>query len=116
MCSLCETATEGRSYCPKCFDLLFFRGALQSTQATFNLPRIAMVLAVVSWLTGGACGLAVIFGILSIVTAAAGLRRIARQPDLPGRRICIASIVAASLSTTVWCAYYVWLIVGIGGR
>src|SRR5436309_3067952 len=32
MCAVCRTNVEGRSYCPRCFDLLYNRGSLQFTQ------------------------------------------------------------------------------------
>src|SRR3712207_1972978 len=48
MCGLCATPVEGRSYCPRCFDLLFQRGSLSFAQAGFSTPSTALTLAILS--------------------------------------------------------------------
>ena len=93
MCRLCATPAEGRVYCPRCFDLLYNRGALQFTQRQFVLPGLTL------WMGIGAllCALLPFFfctpllslglSISGVVTGFRALKEYRERPDLPGRRL-----------------------------
>ena len=43
MCSLCATWADGGQYCPRCFDLLYQRGALSVSRCRARWPTLAML-------------------------------------------------------------------------
>lgn len=91
ICALCATPAEGRVYCPRCFDLLYHRGALYFTHRSFTLPATTLILAVVALLCAVMpfffCTpfLAVGLGFAGLVSGARALREYRERPDLPGR-------------------------------
>lgn len=93
MCRLCTTHVEGRAYCPKCFDLLYNRGALSFTQRQFALPGITLALGITSLVAFLVCLLffgfilAVPAGIGGLITGARALRSYQERPELTGRQM-----------------------------
>lgn len=98
ICALCATPTEGRTYCTRCFDLLYQRGSLQIAQRPFTLPGNALSLAVFSIPALCLYGLGLVIAIIAILIGVSALRQIAARPDLPGKGQAIAAIVISSLT------------------
>lgn len=116
MCRLCTTPTEGRLYCPKCFDLLYSRGALQFAQRQFTLPGVTFGLGLGGFLislAGCACiTLLATFplGIGGVWTGMRALKEYRERPELPGRGLTISGIVLSSLALVVsigWIIFWV---------
>jgi len=102
ICQLCYTPTEGRRYCPRCFDLLYQRGALSFTQRRFQKARLSIWLGVASIL--GLCMYCVpglILGIIGLYQGVAALRDIDEHPDLPDRNLALAGIVLNAVSLLI---------------
>lgn len=103
MCRLCATPTEGRLYCPRCFDLLYSRGALQFAQRQFTLPSLTFGLGLGSFalsLIGCLCLPLLATVPLSIASIWSGMRALKEyreRPELPNRGLTISGIVFASL-------------------
>jgi hypothetical protein len=91
MCRLCTTHVEGRAYCPKCFDLLYNRGALGFTQRQFGLPGITLTLGICSIVGFFVCMVVIGFvlaipcGIAGIATGVRALKHYQERPELPGK-------------------------------
>jgi hypothetical protein len=95
MCRLCTTAVEGRQSCPKCFDLLYNRGALQFTQRQFTLPGFTLALGISSILIAVTClgiPLMIPLGLGGIGTGMRALKQHREQPELPNRGLTITGI------------------------
>lgn len=91
MCSLCTTRVEGRSYCPRCFDLLYQRGSLEVAQQKFTEPGTTLLAGLIA--VFGLCPIYTVpIAIFGIITGARGLREFRTRPDLPGYRKLIAGI------------------------
>lgn len=119
MCRLCTTPVEGRLYCPKCFDLLYSRGALQFAQRQFNLPGVTFGVGLGGLLlsTTGVCmfPLAASFplGIAGIWNGMRALKEFRERPELPGRRLTIVGMVLSGLTILAsfgWIAFWVYTI------
>lgn len=117
MCRLCTTPTEGRLYCPRCFDLLYSRGALQFAQRQFTLPGLTFGLGLGGLalsIIGCACLplLATLpLGIGGIWSGVRALKEYRERPELPGRGLTISGIVLSSLAlvaTAGWIAFWIW--------
>jgi hypothetical protein len=107
MCRLCTTAVEGRQYCPKCFDLLYNRGALQFTQRQFTLPGITLALGISSILIAVTClgvALMIPLGLGGIATGMRALKQHREQPELPNRGLTITGIVLSGVGTLLGAA------------
>jgi hypothetical protein len=104
MCELCATSAEGRWYCPRCFDLLYDRGAFQFAQRRFQAPLASLLCAV-----GAYCGCPILAP-AGIYFGVKGLQECAERPDLPGRRMAIAGIVLSALALLGSLAVIVWLV------
>lgn len=107
MCRLCMTPVEGRLYCPRCFDLLYNRGALQVSHRQFNLPGVTLGLGISALLMSCAC-LGAPFGIGGIVVGMSALKEYRKRPELPGRTqtlwglgLSIASLIVAAVTLGV---------------
>jgi hypothetical protein len=91
MCSLCTTRVEGRSYCPRCFELLYQRGSLEVAQQKFTEPGTTLLAGLIAVL--GVCPVYTLpIAIFGIITGARGLREFRTRPDLPGYRKLITGI------------------------
>ena len=112
MCAVCRTHVEGRYYCPRCFDLLYNRGALQFTQMAFRLPGYALGLGILSTASLACLGcyglLSLPAGIIAVILGVASLREIARRPDLPGRQQAIGGIVCGALGALITVGAWTW--------
>lgn len=87
MCRLCTTHVEGRVYCPRCFDLLYHRGALSFTQRQFTLPGFTLALGITSLLTSCLCVVGLATGIGGLIIGARAERQFQMQPELSGRQM-----------------------------
>lgn len=113
MCPLCAVEVEGRSYCTRCFDLLYQRGAFRMTRQTFTLPGNAVALALLSLPAMMLYGLGYATAIASILMAVSALRQIGARPDLPGRSTAFAAI-AIAVFVMLLASAYVLVILSIG--
>jgi hypothetical protein len=113
MCSLCTTRVEGRSYCPRCFDLLYQRGSLEVAQQKFTAPGITLLTGCIALF--GVCPVYTVpLAIFGIVAGARGLREFRTRPDLPGYRKLIVGLcmnVLAILVAIGIVAGLIWAIV-----
>lgn len=103
MCGLCSTPVEGRLYCPRCFDLLFTRGALQVTQQQFTLPGITLGVGIAAFLTSWAC-VGIPFAVGGIVAGVSALKEHRKRPELPNRTMTLVGLglnVAALVIGTI---------------
>jgi hypothetical protein len=112
MCVLCTTPFEGRRYCPRCFDLLWDRGAMEVTQSAFTTPRSALRTAAAAALLFWAWILALPVALAAIVLGILALRQIARQPDLRGRSTAVAALLIASAALVGSLLFLVFLFYG----
>jgi hypothetical protein len=117
MCRLCATPVEGRLYCPKCFDLLYSRGALHLAQRQFNLPGVSFGLGLGGLLVsvaGCACVTLVASFPLSVGglwTGIRALKELGERPELPGRGLTITGVVLSSLGILAslgWVGFWVY--------
>jgi hypothetical protein len=91
MCSLCTTRVEGRSYCPRCFDLLYQRGSLEVAQQKFTAPGVTLLTGLIA--VFGVCPVYTVpLAIFGIIAGARGLREFRTRPDLPGYKKLIVGI------------------------
>jgi hypothetical protein len=111
-CELCITRVEGRWYCPRCFDLLWDRGAFGFCKQGFYLPQLGGMLAWTSWLAWMVPGLNVAVAGMAIATAIQALNQIRDKPELPGRRQAIQALVIAGLNLAL-VPLFVLLMVGM---
>ncbi len=122
MCQVCHTRVEGRRYCPRCFDTLYSRGALQFTHRSFTLPSQSLwtgVAGLLSMSCAGFYGLVSLpAGIGSVVLGMLALREFDRRPELPGRKSAVAGIVCGTLTLLatigLW-GFLIYLIASRGG-
>jgi hypothetical protein len=101
MCRLCTTVVEGRAYCPKCFDLLYSRGALTFTQRQFTLPGLTLTLGIVAFLSSGCALLGLPIGIAGVVTGFRALKEHRARPDLPKRGLTLAGLWISGISVAI---------------
>jgi hypothetical protein len=101
MCRLCTTSVEGRAYCPKCFDLLYSRGALNFSQRQFALPGVTLTLGIVALLTSGCLLAGLAFGIAGLVTGFRALKEHRRRPELPKRGVTVAGLWVSGASILI---------------
>lgn len=99
ICNLCVTTVEGKDYCPKCFELLYARGALETSQRSFHTPSTALFLSLTALLFGWLQCLGVVIGPVALYLGIRALIEINRRPELPGRGKAIAAIVIGSIGT-----------------
>jgi hypothetical protein len=114
MCRLCTTAVEGRQYCPKCFDLLYNRGALQFTQRQFTLPGVTLALGISSILIAVTClgvVLMVPLGLGGLATGMRALKQHREQPELPNRGLTLTGLVLSGVGVVLGIGiigFFVW--------
>jgi hypothetical protein len=119
MCRLCTTPTEGRLYCPKCFDLLYSRGALHFAQRQFTLPGVTFGLGLGGFiisLIGCACVplMATLpLGIAGIWTGLRTYKEYRERPELPGRGLTTSGMVFSVLTLLVSIGWIVFWAVQI---
>lgn len=112
MCRLCMTPVDGRLYCPRCFDLLYRRGALQSSHRQFTLPGITLGLGISAVLMSCAC-LGAPFGIGGVIAGMNALKEYRKRPELPGQKmtywglgLSVASLVITVITAIVLVARF----------
>ena len=99
MCSLCATWADGRQYCPRCFDLLYQRGALYIARRSFQWPTISLVTGIIGIAMVCNCfPISIPLAIVAIVSGINARREIARRPDLPGKGMAVAGISTGVLA------------------
>ena len=116
MCRLCTTPVEGRAYCPKCFDLLYNRGALQFAQRQFTLPSVTFGLGIGGFVAALICMcvnllISIPLGIAGIVTGTKALREYRERPELPNRALTnwgIALSVLALVLSVAQIGFWWW--------
>ncbi len=111
MCSLCVTPVEGHSYCPRCFGLMHSRGSLGFVQRRFTAPGTCLALGILS-IPGLCMGLySPILAIAALVVGFRAQKQLARQPDLPGRKLVTWGISLGAVSLTASLGFVAWLII-----
>ncbi len=119
MCRLCATPAEGRVYCPRCFDLLYNRGALYFTQRQFTLPGLSLGMGIAALLCSFVPFLlctpliSLALGGLGIGFAVRALKEYRTRPDLPGRTMvtiglslsAVAMVLAPSLMALMFWSF-----------
>lgn len=99
MCGLCETPIQGRLYCPRCYDMLFARGAVAvASGQSNNSPSTALVLGILSVVFVACTPINFGLAIAALVIGLGCLKQIRNQPDLPGRGMAVASLILAGIS------------------
>jgi hypothetical protein len=120
MCRLCATPVEGRLYCPRCFDLLYNRGALHFTHRQFTLPGTAFGLGLAAFFTSLVgflfCSLffSIPLGVFGVLAGMRGLKEHHLRPELPNRGYTTwgLALSAASLLISLGMAgFLVWTFV-----
>jgi hypothetical protein len=106
MCRLCTTPVEGRLYCPKCFDLLYDRGALQFAQRQFTLPGLSFGLGISGAIMSVLCSCinliaSVPLGIAGLWVGIRALKEMRQRPELPNRGLAIWGIVCSVVAILV---------------
>lgn len=115
MCRLCTTPVEGRAYCPKCFDLLYNRGALQFAQRQFTLPAITLALGVCAFFISWAPCLGLIsvpMAVGGLVSGTKALKEHRERPELPHRGMTLTGLGFAAASLTIVTAWTALMIAG----
>ena len=98
MCRLCTTQVEGRAYCPKCFDLLYSRGALGFAQRQFTAPGITLALGLAGLAVALCAPISIILGGIGILTGTRALKEYHDRPELPGRIMTLWGISLSVLA------------------
>lgn len=107
MCGLCNTAFEGKNYCIRCFDLMWQRGTLEARR--FSEPQNSLWLGVLAVLVAVLPGCGWPVCIAALVVGVKALRRIAQQPDLPGKGLAYAGSILGGLSLLASIAFWIWI-------
>jgi ABC-type multidrug transport system permease subunit len=109
MCRLCTTRIEGRLYCPRCFDLLYHRGALQVTQQQFTLPGLSLALAGIGFCLGWCPVLGFPLAIGGLAVSLRALKEIRSRPGLSGQALSqwalglsIVTLVSGAIFGALW--------------
>jgi len=113
LCLLCLTPFEGRSYCLRCFELLWERGEIGRRQQRLRWhedPALALVGAIMTWVT---CFIPVVSLLPALGSAIIGSLALSRRgKELTGgqRGMAITSIVLAvigsAVSIIIWVGIY----------
>jgi len=92
VCALCLTPAEGRRYCPRCFDLLFERGAMGFTQRQFQKPKLAFWLGVASAPATCFYCAGTPMAVVGLYLGIMAIKEINERPELPDRSVALAAI------------------------
>lgn len=117
VCGLCLTPSEGRRYCPRCFDLLYDRGAMGFTHRRFQKAKMALWLGILS--VPGFCVYCVpglVMSIAGIYVGVLALKEIEASPELPDRQYAMAGIIISAamlIVTVVGVAIFLYLLSGV---
>ncbi|MFN3648966.1 MAG: hypothetical protein ACK47B_05235 [Armatimonadota bacterium] len=127
ICRLCTTRIEGHGYCPRCFELLHQRGALQTVQRQFTLPSTSLSLsilgflgALVTWcfvpipaagpVLAGLTGIMTLpLGIAGLAVGARAMREHRLRPELPRRGVSIAGLSLGVATVVLVLAAWIFL-------
>lgn len=107
-CALCVTAFEGRNYCVRCFELMWQRGTLEASR--FSESKTAFVFGVLSLFLGFVPFYGVIPCLVACGLGISALRRIAAQPDLPGKKQATMGLVMGAVGLLCGIGVWVWII------
>jgi hypothetical protein len=113
LCLLCLTPFEGRSYCLRCFDLLWSRGEIgRSKQRTpWNQdPHLALVAAILTWTVCFIPAVSLFPALASVIIASLALSRRGKDLTTSERVLAISSIVLAvaglAVSIVLWVSIF----------
>lgn len=113
VCLLCLTPFEGRSYCLRCFDLLWERGEIASSRRRppwHQDPHLALVGAIVSWVICFIPFISLLPAAGSVIIASLALSRRKKELKTGERAIAIAaivlSVIAVGVSIALWISIY----------
>jgi len=121
MCGLCATPVEGRTYCPRCFDLLYNRGAFTFARRQFTLPGVTLGLGLGGFISSLICFCVFIgapMAIGGIATGVKALKEHRERPDLPNRGLTVTGLVFSGLAlvvAAVQAAFWIAMVVSRGG-
>ena len=110
VCNLCLTSIEGQGYCPKCFELMYARGSLDSSKRSFGTPSMSLGLGLCSFFLGWVQCLGFVLAPLAIYFGLRALKEIDRRPELPGRSKAIAGIIFGAVGVLMTILVYVGII------
>jgi hypothetical protein len=103
-CALCATEAEGKQFCPRCFDLLYARGAFATSQQQFTLPGVTLGLGLAGFISSLVCFcilIAVPLGIGGVGTGFRALQEYRERPELPQRGMTITGLVFSTLALLI---------------
>lgn len=107
-CALCVTAFEGRNYCVRCLDLMWQRGALEASR--FTQARTTLIFGVIGAIVWIVPFYGIIPGFVALGLGVGALRRIAAQPELPGKKQALIGTVLGALGVLCSIGFWVWVI------
>jgi hypothetical protein len=110
LCLLCLTPFEGRSYCLRCFDLLWERGEIGRQRQRvrwYEDPSLALVGAILTWVTCFIPVVSLVPAISAVTIASLALSRRGKELKGGDRGVAIGSIVLAVLGAAV--AILIWV-------
>lgn len=110
ICLLCLTPFEGRSYCLRCFDLLWDRGEIGSAKRKarwYEDAYLALVASMFSWCVCFVPFVSFLPAIAAVVVASLTLSRRKQDLKTPERVSAIGAIVLAVLAAAVSVALWV---------
>jgi hypothetical protein len=113
MCRLCTTVVEGRAYCPKCFDLLYSRGALSFTQRQFTLPGVTLSFGLIAFFTSGCVFISLPLAVVGVITGIRALKEHRARPDLPKRGMTLTGLWFSGISIVLTLIASIALVIGI---
>jgi hypothetical protein len=113
VCLLCLTPFEGRSYCLRCFDLLWDRGEIAGSKRRppwYEDGHLALVGAILSWVVCFLPFVSFLPAAGAVVVASLALSRRKKELKTQERVVAILSIVLAVLaaiaSVVLWVSIY----------
>lgn len=105
-CGLCVTAFDGRNYCVRCIDLMWQRGSLEA--ARFSEPGTALLFGII----GAFIWIIPFYGLIPPLVALGlgitALRKIAAQPELPGKKKAVVGLTLGVLSLLCTVGFWAW--------
>ncbi len=109
VCNVCATPVEGAVLCVRCFEFRHTQGDLYAQKLSFGLPKTSLTCGILSVLCMGFCWLGIVLGPIAIISGISAVRRIRRQPALPGEKLAIAGIVLGSVGSLACIGFFTWI-------
>lgn len=110
MCVVCATAIEGAVLCVRCFEHKHVHGEFQFQRASFNVPMTSLCWGILAAICLGFAQLGIVFGPIAIMYGISALRRIRRQPGLPGEKLAVSGIVLGAFGCLEFFAFWIWIL------